>query len=487
MTDLLAVYLSRVKAILDQSPETKLRHVRDSAYWGMPDGTPIVAGMKPVKKPTMPRIVPNRPRSVGDDGTTVRTAPPFDPVRSPDTLPAEVLNKPDIITFGEEEITRGKDSIWNHLVPDGEGGYKLTPERQDFYRRLIEPMVAGKPKQDHPIWTVLGGGGGSGKGFLQKKHPELFTDEDVTVKIDPDELKMVIHKADPEYDFLTKDDRAGFLHEESSVMAKMAQEVGFAKQAHVLLDGTGNSSLTKLTRKLDEGRKAGYTVNGVYVSVPTQLAWARNVKRGKTSNERAVVAPWAVSSAHQKVSQITPNAHRLYDSFEVFDMAGEGDPVLIARSAGGSDLEVLDEDQYQGFLSKGTTWSADELMSIEVPAAYLAAPSDVRERDYLPEWFFDYAARPGTKAVLFKAAEADIDDDLARTLMKNALLGYAFEDAGVPDTAVHRAAYAEIVNSVAQVRALCPDAEVIIPGEIPDPQRFGYAVSLFDDGFIDSF
>ena len=43
MTDLLAVYLSRVKAILDQSPETKLRHVRDSAYWGMPDGTPIVA------------------------------------------------------------------------------------------------------------------------------------------------------------------------------------------------------------------------------------------------------------------------------------------------------------------------------------------------------------------------------------------------------------------------------------------------------------
>ena len=25
------------------------------------------------------------------------------------------------------EITRGKDSIWNHLVPDGEGGYKLTP------------------------------------------------------------------------------------------------------------------------------------------------------------------------------------------------------------------------------------------------------------------------------------------------------------------------------------------------------------------------
>ena len=123
------------------------------------------------------------------------------------------------------------------------------------------------------------------EGFLQKKHPELFTDEDVTVKIDPDELKMVI-QGRPRVRLPDQDDRAGFLHEESSVMAKMAQEVGFAKQAHVLLDGTGNSSLTKLTRKLDEGRKAGYTVNGVYVSVPTQLAWARNVKRGKTSNER---------------------------------------------------------------------------------------------------------------------------------------------------------------------------------------------------------
>ena len=35
-------------------------------------------------------------------------------------------------------------------------------------------------------------------------------------------------------------------------------------------------------------------------------------------------------------------------------------------------------------MSKATSWSADELMSIEVPAAYLAAPPGSRERDYLP-------------------------------------------------------------------------------------------------------
>lgn len=48
MPDMTDRYLSKIAAILDLTGyDTKVRHVRDAAFWGKPVGTPIVPGMKP--------------------------------------------------------------------------------------------------------------------------------------------------------------------------------------------------------------------------------------------------------------------------------------------------------------------------------------------------------------------------------------------------------------------------------------------------------
>ena len=47
-------------------PETKVKHVRDAEYWGMPVGTPITPGMKPQKlKPVdaLPTTTPKKPKT----------------------------------------------------------------------------------------------------------------------------------------------------------------------------------------------------------------------------------------------------------------------------------------------------------------------------------------------------------------------------------------------------------------------------------------
>lgn len=68
MSDYYKDFLGITEKVLDAAiiidgtyldPETKTRHVRDSDFWGMPVGTPIVAGMKP-----KPSVVSNTPRSV---------------------------------------------------------------------------------------------------------------------------------------------------------------------------------------------------------------------------------------------------------------------------------------------------------------------------------------------------------------------------------------------------------------------------------------
>lgn len=69
-------------------PETKQRHVRDSAYWGKPVGTPILPGMKPVGRVSKPRT-----------GRTGRSSG-----GTPYGLERRDLTKPHTLWVGEMEI-----------------------------------------------------------------------------------------------------------------------------------------------------------------------------------------------------------------------------------------------------------------------------------------------------------------------------------------------------------------------------------------------
>jgi hypothetical protein len=57
--------------------------------------------------------------------------------------------KLETISFGGENSTKGKDALWNHLKPDGKGGYALN--KQDIVYEGVGnnkiPLVMGKIQQ----------------------------------------------------------------------------------------------------------------------------------------------------------------------------------------------------------------------------------------------------------------------------------------------------------------------------------------------------
>lgn len=54
-------------------------------------------------------------------------------------------------------------SIRPHLVPDGQGGYKISAERHAMHEAFIADQLRGATPVDSPTTTILGGGPASGK------------------------------------------------------------------------------------------------------------------------------------------------------------------------------------------------------------------------------------------------------------------------------------------------------------------------------------
>ena len=178
--------------------EVKVRHVRDAAYWGLPVGTPIEPGMKPVK-PDAPEVT--KPSTVTTKPTR-RISPTTSVSPSGDWLSADSPDKPKTLVMpggrpGKDMVSQGKDSLWEHLEYNPETGEtRPTAERQALWNGLVNEASEGVPKgQEAPVFTMLGGGGGSGKSLMQKQATGLTT-KDETVRMDADDIKRLLFERD---------------------------------------------------------------------------------------------------------------------------------------------------------------------------------------------------------------------------------------------------------------------------------------------------
>jgi predicted ABC-type ATPase len=275
------------------------------------------------------------------------------------------INKPDSISFNGDTIKKGRDSMWEHLVPDGKGGYELTPERTKIYEDIVDKHLEGITPTGNPTFTLMGGGGGSGKGTVQKS-PIAMNQADQygvniptnnVVMVDPDEIKSML----PEFKYMVskgrKEDAAGYTHEESSAISKIIQREAFGLGLDVLLDGTGNSKATALQKKIDQARNAGYTVNGAYVSASVENAWQRNMGRAIDSKTRGLVPAWAFLEAHKSVSDIIPYMAPQFDNWVLFDTNGAkgSTPPIIAIGHRGVPIQQIDRTAYKRFTDKAFT------------------------------------------------------------------------------------------------------------------------------------
>ena len=307
-------------------------------------------------------------------------------------------SKPDEIRFHynpddptkSETLKKGSQSAWHHVVPNPEapGGYSLTPERQALWDNEVALHLDGVPTgREAPVFVMMGGGGGSGKGTLLESGdldgaiPDGGMKGGEHVYIDVDKIKMHF----PEYNKMVQDEKkaevASYVHEESSMIGKLVQARAVGQKSHVVLDGTGDAGIDSLRRKLAEPRKTGYRIIGEYVTAPVRTqdrskagagAWERNILRAKVS-ARGLVPAKSLLEAHQSVSTIVPDVAGDFDEFRLHDTGfGRGGKVIATASLGGK-IQVKDQQMYDEFLAK----AKDPLTAAQMEADI--TEEDIRE------------------------------------------------------------------------------------------------------------
>ena len=258
---------------------------------------------------------------------------------------------------GEHLVNDGEHSLTDHLVADGRGGWKLDSATQQRLNERIAACTNGVPRSSNPTFTMLGGGPAAGKSTVTNdpKFGVPNTDpskgEVRAVLVNADEEKV----ANPAYQKMVAEGdpkAAGYTHEESSYFAKQIQAAGIANHQDIVLDGTGNSKVESVMGKINAARDAGYTVNGVYVTCPTDEAVSRAVARGEATGRN--VEESIIRGTHAAVSSIVPSVASSFDTFKLIDTT-PGAPSAgqtIAETTRGQDMTVNDKSAYATFLNK---------------------------------------------------------------------------------------------------------------------------------------
>jgi|694.fasta_scaffold28232_7 hypothetical protein len=212
------------------------------------------------------------------------------------------------------KTTEPKGTLSMHTTADGQ----LTAPRELLHTKLVSQQTLtpelvkdrGVVREDgKPTLVIMGGGGGSGKTTVLKKladetdpdgvqmrralddagiripQPALKQNEDGTTTLRPtgtaatinsDHAKHGIWGADGEAraDRIvtdttgkrTKVTAAARVHEESSVVAQRALEVGLARKSDIIFDGTGDGSDGKRKGIYDGAQGSGHETVGVFIT-----------------------------------------------------------------------------------------------------------------------------------------------------------------------------------------------------------------------------
>lgn len=275
-------------------------------------------------------------------------------ISNPDATGGYKAGIPEEVTFHNTKLTP-QDSLWHHLVPDGRGGYELSQERALLHSQIINEATNNVPESTDPTFYMLGGGPATGKTRMLKSGQTDVPDRSKAVYINADDAKEKLpensrmRNSQSDADYFNS---ASFSHEESSILAKGIQAKAIRNHQDIVLDGTGDSAVSKLASKVEQARQEGYKVNGVYVTVPTNVAWDRAVKRA-LGPERRYVPESVLRQTHADVSVTLPLAMKanLFDKVTLWDNNGST-PFVIASQYKGSAPTGTDSQAWKDFIAK---------------------------------------------------------------------------------------------------------------------------------------
>lgn len=253
------------------------------------------------------------------------------------SLDLSVLPAAKASSVASLKTTEPKGTLSMHTTADGQ----LTPSRQLLHTKLVSQQTLtpelvkerGVVREDgKPTLVIMGGGGGSGKTTVLKKladpedpdgvqmrraleeagiripQPALKQNENGTTTLRPngtaatinsDHAKHGIWGADAEAradrivtDTTGKRTRvtaAARVHEESSVVAQRALEVGLARGSDIIFDGTGDGSDGKRKGIYDGAQGSGHETVGVFITTRIGTSPDNGIRGTvKTRNQREV-------------------------------------------------------------------------------------------------------------------------------------------------------------------------------------------------------
>lgn len=185
------------------------------------------------------------------------------------------------------------DTQQMHGVKDPETGKMIeglySPERAEQHKAIISDILARHENVPTDRKAIMSGGlGGAGKGYVLENKADVHHDDYLT--IDPDEMKQELLKRGmvPEVPGLLPMEHAAFIHEESSDLAKLLQQVAMKRGMNIILDTT-MANADKTVPKVEQFLDQDYEVEAVFVDVPiaVSLESALNRHRGGLDRFRA--------------------------------------------------------------------------------------------------------------------------------------------------------------------------------------------------------
>jgi predicted ABC-type ATPase len=215
-------------------------------------------------------------------------------------------------------------------APVGEGGYKrsdglYSAPRQKVHAEILEKIftpekiAAATPKPgEQPTAHLLGGSGGSGKGWFTKPEGTVRTDN--AIYLNSDDMKAML----PEYQGWN----APLLHEESSELLKLTENMAMAQGLNVIIDGT-MSKYDGLAKRIDRFKDGGYRVEGHFMRVTPETSATRALQRFVRGGETGRYVPPEMLLAHPATSNFE-KARSKMDAWEMYDNEGTK-PKFVSR------------------------------------------------------------------------------------------------------------------------------------------------------------
>lgn len=245
-----------------------------------------------------------------------------------DDLHQKVPGSAEQDLMARARLRTSKETDKLYKLPNGNYAPDRLPVHRDIVNKLMpeSQVAAAIPKQaEQPVLHILGGRGGSGKGWFTGKNGTI--DPKTAVYINNDDVKEAL----PEY----KGYNAGHVHEEASHIAEAMEDYARDNKLNTIVDATLKSG-PSLEKRIALYKAAGYKIHGHYMYASPAEAATRALGRfvhGNAKNGKGRFVP-PEYSLESTTNEHTFDSHRdKMDHWEVYDNMGSS-PKLHSRKGG---------------------------------------------------------------------------------------------------------------------------------------------------------